>query len=182
MFKKYVKPILLFNRSQAKAPNIILVYLLIWLLWHHRFFIDLFISQASVSERLHLALANNEHQYMMVLLLTGTFYGLRLLYLYFSQKADEIIEEDEPIESKIQNDQLFKENKDVIRLLELLEETKNKLAATRASEAQMKTEKIAAINRVRALQNELEEVKADLDIMVNSNAELTAKLKQNVTA
>jgi len=179
MFKKYVKPILLFSRSQNKAPNFVLVYLLIWLVWHSQFFITFVNTTGNFTSRLNSAISSNDHQYIAVLFLTLLFFTFRLTYLYFVNKADAIIEEEEPIENKVGSDQLFSENKDVIRLLSLLEETKEKLKQSRESENQLRKEKEETESNLRSVQIELDEVKADLTILVKTNEDLTAKIKND---
>ncbi len=156
MFSTFLKSVLVFNRSQNKAPNIILVYLLLSLLWHQQFFISLIQQQGDFSERLSAALAQHNHQYIVVLFLTFLFFSLRLIYLYFANKTNEFIEADEPIENKIGSDQIFSENKDVVRLLDLLEETKANLAKVKETESQAQSDKTAAISERLAAESELD--------------------------
>ena len=182
MFSTFFKSVLVFNRSQNKAPNFIAVYLFISLLWHHQFFISLLQQQGGFNDRLNTALAQNNHQYIAVLFLTLLFFALRLAYLYFANKTNEFVEADEPIEDKIGSDQIFAENKDVVRLLDLLEETKTKLAKVKASEAQAQADKTAAISQRLAVQAELEQAMADVAILSQSNEELRAKLSEVQTA
>ncbi|WP_448213834.1 hypothetical protein [Colwellia sp. MEBiC06753] len=178
MFTKYIKPVLVFNRSQHKAPNFLLVYCLIWLLWHSQFLVTLITTSGGISAKYSAALNGTEHQYLVVFFLTCAFFIARLTWLYFSDKADKIIEQDEPIEQKIGSDQIFTENKDVVRLLDLLEQTKASLAKVKESEAQAKLEKNEALARVRSLEAELEEVSADLAILTEAHQALTAKVTQ----
>ena len=182
MSSKFLKSILVFNRSQNKAPNFILIYLLISLFWHNQFFISLMLQKGGFSERLNTALSENTHQYIAVLFLTVLFFSLRLTYLYFASKTNEFIEADAPIEKKIGGDQIFTENKDVVRLLDLLEETKVKLARVKESEAQAQSDKTAAISERLALQAELDLAMADIAILTKSNEELKTKLNEFQTA
>ena len=182
MFSKYLKAIMVFNRAQNKAPNFILVYLLISFFWHQQFFMSLVTNSGGFSEKLSTAISENNHQYMAVLFVTILFFIIRLSYLYFANKADLFIETDEPIEDKIGSDQLFAENKDVARLLAHLEETKIKLAQMKEREAQAQADKTASITKMLALQAELELALADITILNKSNQDLTAKLNASETA
>lgn len=178
MSSKFFKSLLVFNRSQNKAPNFILVYLLISMLWHNQFFITLILSNGGLSERLSAAAAENVHQYILVLFFTLLFFTLRLSYLYFANKTNEFVEKDEPIEDKIGSDQAFSENKDVIRLLDLLEETKAKLAKVKALEVQAQSDKTAAISQRLAVQAELDIAMADIAILSKANEDLRAKINE----
>ncbi|MGB1262080.1 MAG: hypothetical protein ACPG52_04130 [Cognaticolwellia sp.] len=176
MFFKYLKSVLVFNRAQNKAPNFVLVYLLISLIWHHEFFISLILNNGTFADKFTTAMSDNSHQYFAVLVVTSLFFLMRLSYLYFANKADMFIEEDEPIEDKIGRDQLFAENKDVARLLAHLEETKAKLSQVREREAQAQADKTATISKMLAVQAELELAQADITMLRKANQDLTAHL------
>lgn len=182
MFSDFLKSVLVFNRSQNKAPNFFLVYLIIWLVWHGQFFISLITSNGAIDERLQSALEATNHQYIAVFFVTLLFFGVRLAYLYFANKTNDFIEKDKPIEEKIGSDQLFKENKDVVRLLELLEETKMQLAEVKEREKKAKAEKLAAVNQMLAVKNELDLALADIEILNKANNDLTAKLRESTIA
>lgn len=177
MFSDHLKSILVFNRNQHKAPNVVLVYLVIWLLWHQQFFVTLMLSQGSFTARFQQAIDTNHHQYIVVLGLTTLFFALRLLYLFVTDKTNRFIDDDKPIEEKLGSDQLFTENKDAARLVELFEQTKAELAAVKTREKQAKAEKTQAINEMLAKQHELDLALADIEILSKSNQELTAKLR-----
>jgi hypothetical protein len=179
MFSSFLKSILVFNRSQNQAPNFILVYALIALAWHNQFFITLVVFSGSFSEKLAEALTEHSFQYGAVLCLTILFFILRLAFLYLVNKTDNFIEADEPIEAKIGNDQVFTENKDVVRLLALLEDTKAELAKVKARETAAQTDKNATINKMLAVQAELEIALADIAILSQSNEALRAKLAEH---
>lgn len=178
MSSKYVKSVLVFNRAQNKAPNFILVYLLISLVWHHQFFITFFVSQGSFSEKLTTALSENTHHYITVFVCTILFFILRLIALYVLNKTDGFIEEDESIEDKIGNDNAFKDDNDVVRLLALLEETKAQLSKVKEREALANTEKKTAIGQALSIQAELDLALADITILGKSNDDLKAKLNE----
>ena len=140
------------------------------------------LSDGGISEKLSAALAENSHQYITVLFLSFLFFALRLSYLYFANRANDFIEADEPIEAKLGSDQVFSKNNDVVRLLDLLEETKAQLAKVKAAEAQAKTDKTTAISQRLALQNELDMALADITILTKSNAELKRQLNEHSVA
>ncbi len=179
MFTKFIKSVLIFNQAQSKAPNFILIYFLISIAWHNQVFMTFITNQGSLTERFSTALSQNTHQYIVVLMLTLLFFSMRLLYLYFVNKTEQLIEQDEPIEAKLGSDQLFTENKDVVRLMELLKETKEKLAKSKAREAQAQTDKTTTINKMLALQDELDLALADIAILNKANKELTTKLNDS---
>ena len=179
MFSKLLKPVLIFNRSQNQAPNFILVYSLIALAWHNQFFITFAVASGSLSEKLAEALTKHPFQYGVVLCFTLLFFILRLAFLYLVNKTDNFIEADEPIEAKVGSDQVFTENKDVVRLLALLEETKAELAKVKVREANAQIDKTAAIKKMLAVQAELDIAQADIAILSQSNEDLKAKLSEH---
>lgn len=177
MFSKFLKSILVFNRSQNQAPNFILVYFLISLAWHYQFFITFVGSNGDFSHRLNAAVTESSFQYGLVFFFTLLFFIVRLLMLYSVKKTDQYIEADEPIEAKIGSDQVFTENKDVVRLLALLEETKAQLAKVKIREAKAQADKTATISKMLAVQAELDIAQADIAILSKSNEDLRTKQK-----
>jgi hypothetical protein len=182
MFSKFLKSVLIFNRSENKAPNFILIYLLISLAWHNQIFITFVVSHGGFTERLNAALVEHSHQYVLVLFFTLLFFILRLSMLYLLNKTDEFIDADEPMIVKVGSDQIVKENKDVVRLLALLGETKAQLAKVKAREVSAQADKKKTISNILAVQAELELALADIAILSKSNEELRAKLKQYLAA
>lgn len=176
MISSFLKTTLVFNRSQAKAPSFILVYMLIALVWHNQFFITLAVYNGNLSEKLAEALTESSFQYGVVLCLTALFFILRLTFLYLVNKTDNFIDNEEPIEAKIASDQVFTENKDVVRLLALLEDTKAELAKVKSREALAQTDKTTTISKILAMQAELDLAQADIAILSQSNEDLRAKL------
>ena len=102
--------------------------------------------------------------------------------LYLLNKTDEFIDADEPMIVKVGSDQIVKENKDVVRLLALLAETKAQLAKVKAREVSAQADKKKTISNILAVQAELELALADIAILGKSNEELRAKLKQYLAA
>lgn len=182
MSSTFLKSILIFNRAQNKAPNFILVYILISLAWHNQFFTTFLISDGSFSNKLSAALSDNTHQYIAVLFSTFLFFALRLSYLYFMNKTNDFVEKDEPIESKIGSDQVFENNKDVARIMVLLEETKAKLSKAKEREAQTQIEKDISIRQVLSIQAELDLALVDITILSKANDELKSKLNEHEAA
>ncbi|AWB56466.1 hypothetical protein [Colwellia sp. Arc7-D] len=178
MLSKFFKSTLVFNRAQNQAPNFFLVYFLIALIWHNNFFMSLVVADGSLSDKFTSALTEHSFQYGVVLCLTLLFYILRLSFLYFVNKTDEFIEADEPIETKIGSDQVFTENKDVVRLLALLDETKAELAKVKVREVTAQKDKTATISKMLAAQAELDIALADITILSKSNEELRSKLSE----
>ena len=178
MFSTFIKSVLVFNRAQNKAPNFILVYLVISLAWHNQFFITFFASHGAFAERFSAALAETPHQYVVVLFFTLLFFILRLTLLYFANKTDQFIDEDQPIEDKIGSDQIFTENKDALRLLALLEESKAQLVKVKERETIAQKDKTATINKMLAVQADLDIALADIAILGRSNEELRASLNK----
>ena len=178
MFSKFLKSVLIFNRSQNQAPNFILVYVLISLVWHRQFLITFVVNNGDFSHRLSAALAVTSFQYGIVLFFAVLFFMLRLSFLYFVNKTDQFIESDKPIDAKIGSDQVFTENKDVVRLLTLLEESKAQLAKVKGREATAQADKTATISKILAVQAELDIALADIAILSKSNEELRAKLNE----
>ena len=74
--------------------------------------------------------------------------------------------------------QLFTENKDVIRLVALLDETKAQLAQAKEAEALARTDKTIAIGQVLSIQAELDLALADIAILSASNQELRSQFSE----
>lgn len=177
MFSKFLKSILIFNRSQNQAPNFMLVYFLLSLVWHNQFFITLVGSNGDFSHRLNAVLSESSFQYGVVFFLTLLFFIVRLLVLYAIKQTDQYIEADELIEAKIGSDQVFTENKDVVRLLALLEETKAQLAKVKIREAKVQADKTETISKMLAVQAELDMAQADIAILSKSIEDFRAQQK-----
>ena len=67
----------------------------------------------------------------------------------------------------------------MVRLLALLEDTKAELAKVKVRETAAQTDKHATINKLLAVQDELEIALADIAILSQSNEELRAKLAEH---
>lgn len=176
MLSNFVKSILTFNRSQTKAPNFILVYSLITIIWHSEVLLAFALAHGGFVERASSALAESSLQYLWVLWFSVLFYVVRLSWLYFINKADQFIDQDEVIEAKVGSDQIFKENKDVVRLLALLDENKTKLENAKSREAASQHKSTETINKMLSMQVELDLALADIAILTKSNAELKAQI------
>jgi hypothetical protein len=77
MFSKFLTSVLIFNRSENKALNFILIYLLISLAWHNQIFITFVVSHGGFAERLNAALYQSDklsdHFYLLKVIITALF-------------------------------------------------------------------------------------------------------------
>jgi len=166
--KKTLKTILSFTENQHPAPSFIGIYILTWLAWHNQVFTQFINAQGDFLAKLSAAFASiEENQYLVVLLLTGFIFTIRLGVNYLSFKSKELLNEADDDFANARDDQKFAGNSDISNLMATLERTQQQLLEAQTREKKAITDKNDVIKKLLHAQHELEEVKADIHILSN---------------
>jgi len=169
--KKTLKSILVFTENQHPAPSFLVIYILTWLAWHNQLFTSFINAQGDFLSKITSALnAIEDNQYFVVFLLTCIIFLIRLTVNYLSFRSRELLNNVDDEFVKARDDQKFAENKDVANLMATLAKTQQQLADSQIREKKLSTEKKAAIAKLLAVQHELEEARADIDILNKNKA------------
>jgi septal ring factor EnvC (AmiA/AmiB activator) len=169
--KKTLKSILTFTENQHPAPSFILIYILTWFAWHNQLFMSFVNAQGDFFTKVTAALnAIEDNQYIVVFLLTCLIFLVRLTVNYLSFRSRELLNnvDDEFVNAR--DDQKFAANADVANIMSTLAKTQQKLADSKEREKKLSTEKKAAITKLLAVQHELEEARADIDILSKNSS------------
>ncbi|KGJ92738.1 hypothetical protein [Colwellia psychrerythraea] len=164
--KKTLKSILSFTENQNPAPSFIFIYILTWFVWHHQLF-SLFINaQGDFLMKITTSLTSLEkNQYFVVFLLTCLIFLARLAVDYFKFKSRELLNSADDDFVNARDDQKFAQNTDIANLMATLTKTQQQLADSKAREKKVSAEKNEAIKKLLTLQHELDETRADIDIL-----------------
>lgn len=164
--KKNLKLILSFTENQHLAPSFILIYLLTWLVWHKQLFSHFVSAQGDFLTKVITALTSIEdNQFLVVLLITALLFILRLVvnYLVFRSRAYLNTADDDF--TKAREDQVFSKNDDVANVMAILEKTKQQLAEMKDREKKAVAERNTAIKNLLNVQHQLDEAKADIEML-----------------
>ncbi|AAZ25449.1 hypothetical protein CPS_0318 [Colwellia psychrerythraea 34H] len=106
-----------------------------------------------------------KNQYFVVFLLTCLILVGRLIVDYFSFKSRELLNLADDDFVNARDDQKFAQNTDIANVMATLTKTQQQLADSKAREKKVSAEKNEAIKKLLSLQHELDEAKADIDIL-----------------
>jgi len=166
--KKTLKSILNFTENQHAAPSFFAIYIITWLVWHHQLFTDFINAQGDFFTKISTSLASfEENQYLIVLLLTGIIFLVRLVINYISFKSRELLNSADDDFVNARDDQKFAQNSDIANIMAVLTKTKQQLVESKARETKVTSEKNEAIKNLLKLQHELDEAKADIEMLNN---------------
>ena len=169
--KKTLKSMLSFSESQHPGPSFIVIYIATWLAWHNQLFSHFINTQGDFFTKVSAALsAIEDNQYIVVLLLTGLIFIVRLGANYLSFKSKELLNSADDDFVNVRDDQKFAKNTDIANLMATLTKTQQQLAETRAREKKAVTDKNDAIKKLLSVQHELDEARADIDMLNQSKA------------
>jgi hypothetical protein len=169
--KKTLKSILTFTENQHAAPSFFAIYILTWFAWHNQLFIDFINAQGDFFTKISTSLTSlEENQYLIVLLLTCIIFIVRLMVNYIRFKSRELLNSVDDDFVNARDDQKFAQNSDIANIMAVLTKTKQQLAESRAREKKVTSEKNDAIKNLLKLQHELDEAKADIDMLNNVKA------------
>ncbi len=167
--KKTLKTILTFTENQQAAPSFIVIYILTWLAWHNQIFTAFIGVQGDFFARIDAALSSiDKNQYFVVFMITCLVFLIRLGYGFLTFKSRELLNSSDDTFINARDDQVFAKNDDIANLMATLTKTKQQLAASKEREKKLLEEKNTAIKKLLALQNELEEAKADIALLDKS--------------
>lgn len=168
--KKLLRSWLEFSETQKPAPSFIIIYIITWLLWHNQVFSSFISTSGDIWRKTDAALSSvTDNQYIVVLLLTSLIFALRLAVNYFSFRSRAFINEANSDISNIGEDNYVANNDDVKNIMALLTKTQDKLAAAKEREKKANEEKNDIIRKMMALQQQVEELKADNQILLAEN-------------
>ena len=169
--KKTLKSILTFTENQNPAPSFIVIYILTWCAWHNQLFSAFIKAQGDFFSKVTSSLTSLEdNQYFVVFLLTCILFVVRLMFAYFSFKSRELLNSADDDFVNARDDQKFAQNTDIANLMATLTKTQQQLADCKAREKKLIIEKNDAIKKVLSLQYELDEARADIDILNKAHA------------
>jgi len=164
--KKTLKSILTFSEQQHPAPSFVVIYILTWLAWHNQLFTNFISAQGDFLNKMTVALASiDDNQYIVVFLFTCLIFTIRLAFNYLSFRSRELLNSADDDFANARDDQKFAENSDISNIMATLTKTKQQLADSRDREKKLIAEKNETIKKVLSLQHELDEARADLDIL-----------------
>ncbi|PKG81646.1 hypothetical protein CXF85_19320 [Colwellia sp. 75C3] len=106
-----------------------------------------------------------ENQYLVVFLLTCIVFLGRLMINYFSFKSRELLNSADDDFVNDRDDQKFAQNSDIANIMAALTKTKQQLVDSKEREKKVIAEKNDAIKKLLSLQHELDEARADIDIL-----------------
>ena len=169
--KKTLKSMLSFSENQHPGPSFIVIYIATWLAWHNQLFTNFINTQGDFFTKVSAALsAIEDNQYKVELLLTCLIFMVRLGANYLSFKSRELLNSADDDAVNARDDQNFAKNTDIANLMATLTKTRQQLADTRAREKKALTEKNNAIKKLLSVQHELDEAKADINMLNKSQA------------
>ena len=164
--KKTLKSILAFTENQNPAPSFIVIYILTWFFWHNQLFSYFINAQGDFLTKLTTSLTSlEENQYLVVFLLTCIVFLGRLMINYFSFKSRELLNSADDDFVNDRDDQKFAKNSDIANIMAALTKTKHQLVDSKEREKKVIAEKNDAIKKLLSLQHELDEARADIDLL-----------------
>ena len=169
--KKTFKAILTFTENNNPAPSFIIIYLLTWLMWHNQLFSAFIYTEGGFLSRLMASFsAVNDNNYLIVFFLTCLIFLVRLIFNYFIFRSTEILNSADDTFDDIRKGQKFAKDSDIGKLMETLTKTKQQLIDAKISEKKAITDKNNTIKKLLNLQHELDEARADIDVLNRANA------------
>jgi hypothetical protein len=164
--KKTLKYIVSFTENQNPAPSFIVIYILMWLFWHNQLFSNFIDAQGNFLTKVSTSLTSlEENQYLVVFFLTCIIFLGRLIINYFSFKYKELLNSVDDNFVTARDDQKFAQNADIANIMATLVKTKQQLVDSKAREKKLTSDKNDAIKKLLSLQHELDEARADIDML-----------------
>lgn len=158
-----------FIEEEQLVPSFIMIYIMTWIVWHNQLFGHFMDAQGDFMTKVSSAFsALDDNQYMVVFFLTSLIVIIRTVIHYLKLKSQEITETSEDIFTRVRDDQKFAKDSDIGKLMDALTKTKQQLAESREKEQLAIEEKTNAIKKILTLENELDEVKADISVLTQA--------------
>ncbi|WP_231731460.1 hypothetical protein [Colwellia sp. TT2012] len=167
--KKTLKSMLSFTESQHPAPSFIVIYMITWLAWHNQLFTHFINVQGDFFTKVAAALSSiDDNQYIVVFLLTGLIFIVRLGVNYLSFKSKQLLNSADDDFVNARDEQKYAKSNDITNLMATLTKTQQQLAESRAREQKVTAEKNNAIKKFLTVQHALDEARADIEMLNNS--------------
>lgn len=167
--KKTLNSLTSFTESENTTPNFILIYIIMWFVWHNQLFSEFFSAEGDFLTRLSTAFSTmGDNQYFLVFCLSSFIYILFFTFNYLRFKSKEALDSPDHTFQNLKADQRSAKSSDISHLMDLLEKTKQQLAEARAKEKQAVADKSEMTKRLLKIQCELDEAKADIDVLTKA--------------
>ncbi|WP_245560642.1 hypothetical protein [Colwellia piezophila] len=164
--KKTLKSMLSFSENQPLAPSFILIYLVTWLVWHKQLFSHFISAEGGFLTKVVTALTSIEdNQFFVVFLISALLVLIRLVVNYLVFRSRALLNTADDDFTKARDAQLFSKNDDIANVVAILEKTKQQLAAMKVREQTAVAERNTAIKNLLNVQHELDEAKADIEML-----------------
>lgn len=168
--KKTLKSIHTFNEHQRPGPSFVIIYILTWFAWHNQLITSFFTTHGDISVKASAAFSSlEENQYIAVFFITCVIFFIRLVINYLGFKSSELLNATDE-DFAIGGDQQQTKNSDLAKLMATYEKNKQKLVDANEREKIAIAEKNAVIKKLLVTQHELEEAKAEIEILTKSIA------------
>jgi len=164
--KKTLKSLLSFSENQHPGPSFVVIYLFTWLAWHNQIVSAYIGAQGDFWQKVNVALASiTDNQYVVVFFISCLVLALRLTYNYLRFKSAELLNSSDQGFANARDDQHFEQNKDIAQLMSTLTSVKEQLAKSKEREKQAIVDKNVTIKKMLNLQHELDEARADIQLL-----------------
>lgn len=171
--KKTLKSLLSFTENQHPAPNFVFIYFITWFAWHNQFISTFINENGDFWQKINSALVSvTDNQYIVVFFISALILALRLAYNYLRFRSAELLNSNDQAHVKARDDQHFETNTDITRLMSTLDTVKEQLATAKERERKAIIDKNNTIKKMLNLQHELDEAKADIQLLRKETAEV----------
>ena len=168
--KKTLQSILRFTENQHPAPSFVVIYILTWFTWHNQIFSYYINAQGNFFTKVMTSLgAIEDNQYLVVFFITCLLFIIRLAFNYLMFRSREVLNNADDNFANAREDQIFEKNDDISSLMATLTKTRQKLRESQEREKKAIEEKNATIKKLIAMQHQLDEAQADIDILHKEN-------------
>jgi septal ring factor EnvC (AmiA/AmiB activator) len=113
--------------------------------------------------------AIEDNQYLVVFFITCLLFIIRLAFNYLMFRSREVLNNADDNFANAREDQIFEKNDDISSLMATLTKTRQKLRESQEREKKAIEEKNATIKKLIAMQHQLDEAQADIDILHKEN-------------
>lgn len=164
--KKTLKSLLSFTENQHPAPSFVFIYLFTWLAWHNELISAFISASGDFWQKANIALTSiTDNQYVVVFFISCLILALRFFYNYMRFKSTELLNSSDEGFTNARDDQHFEANKDIAQLMATLTSVKEQLVKAKEQEKKAIADKNDTIRKMLNLQHELDEAKADLQLL-----------------
>ena len=168
--KKTLHSILSFTENQHPAPSFVVIYIVTWFTWHNQILSYFISAQGNFFTKVMTALgAIEDNQYLVVFFITCLLFIIRLAFNYLMFRSREVLNNADDNFANAREDQIFEKNDDISSLMATLTKTRQKLRESQEREKKAIEEKNATIKKLIAMQHQLDEAQADIDILHKEN-------------